>query len=177
MSTVYGATCFSRKNIYKWVKYSNTSPNSSPWVEARRLSSKKGVQVPAIHKKGDAHHFLGYARPNHHFISWEKKFCEQCQLLWTAETGQKRQKEQTQGSSVKRSHHASWKCKASHSSRNGADHQQPGMGAVPSSPLQPRPCPFRLLPVWSLERVHKRHKVWKWQWSQKCCEQLAETWV
>ena len=31
MSTVYGATCSSRKNIYKWVKYSNTSPNGSPW--------------------------------------------------------------------------------------------------------------------------------------------------
>ena len=49
--------------------------------------------------------------------------------------------------------------KVSHSSPNGADHQQTGLGTAPSSPSQPRPCPFRLSPVWSLERVHERHKV------------------
>ena len=39
------------------------------------------------------------------------------------------------------------------------NHQQPGLGTAPSSSLQPRPCPFRLSSVWSLERVHERHKV------------------
>ena len=50
-------------------------------------------------------------------------------------------KEQTQASSVERSHLASWQCKASQSSPNGADHQQLGLGTSPSSHLQPRPCP------------------------------------
>ena len=48
---------------------------------------------------------------------------------------------------------------AEHSSSNGADHQRAGLGTAPSSPLQPRPCPFRLSPVWSLESVHERHEV------------------
>ena len=36
-----------------------------------------------------------------------------------------------------------------------ADHQQPGLETAPSSPLQQRPCLFRLSLVWSFERVHE----------------------
>ena len=43
-------------------------------------------------------------------------------------------------------------------SPNEADHQQSGQGTAPSSPLQPSPCPFRLSPEWSFERVHKSTK-------------------
>ena len=75
-------------------------------------------------------------------VSVLEKLCKQCQLLWTAKTGQKRHKEQTQGSSVESSHLELWQSKASHSSPNGADYLQPGLGTAPSSPLQPRPCPF-----------------------------------
>ena len=74
-------------------------------------------------------------------VSFLEKLCEQCQLPGIAETGQKRHNEQTQGLSVVRSHLASRQCKASHSSPNGADHQQPGLETAPSSPSKYSPDP------------------------------------
>ena len=50
-----------------------------------------------------------------------------------------------------------------------------GWELLPHPPYSPDLGLFRLSPVWYLERVQERHKVWKRRWSQKCGERLAET--
>ena len=93
-----------------------------------------------------AYHFLGYARPNHHFITGKRKHYVQCQLLSTAEVSIKKSYDNTRPNTA---------AKMCRSSKSWTEN-------ISLIPLIAEALPFIVLPVWVFESVHERQKVCKW---------------